>query len=258
MSISLVSTIVKHERRVRLVFDNILAAGAFGTSAATLALYSLVNQDGLGPATNITAAFVVASSPAAVELSFGADLAQGALYQIGLASVPCTDASTCSTTSQFRFGAQLQTRANQDVPLDDYASLLYGVDILHNGLDFVETTQGDLATVSGLSCVQLGLRRRCLFAGLTWDPTFGANPRQYVDGVQGAIAGLGPQLERQVLSDDRVKAAAATLYVSNTPVTPSMTSAYLPNDPSIAYYDVAATLIGAETLAPILVGLQAA
>lgn len=224
-----------HERRIRLVFDAPLGAGAFGTSAAVLAFYTLQNQDGLGPSTPTVAALILPGNANAVELAFGGDLAGGALYVVSAIGVPAVDTTVtdASSSTPFRFGTS-QVRVNQEVPQDDYAALLYGVDLIHSGTDYLESSDGDLASVSGIPCVESDLRRGALSNGLLWDPTWGGFLRYYVDGVVGALPGAKQGLSRFFLKDDRVKAAGVTLITTA--------------DPTQATFDCQVTLIGAEIL----------
>lgn len=240
MPINLLSVAFKHERRLRLVFDNGLAAGAFGLAPT---FYTVTSSDNLGPSPAVTAALVIAGNANAVELALSADLAQGGLYQVSAIGVPAVDSSTttAAATTAARFPIQ-QARLNQEVSSDDYASLIYGVDLAHNGTDYVETADGDLATVSGLSNASVAIRRRLAAAGLPWDPTYGPNLRRFVDGTQGALPLARGDIVRQCVADDRVQQAVATLNL-------------VPTEPQNGYFDVNVTLIGGEVIQPIPVSV---
>lgn len=250
MAINLVSVLIRHERRLRLLFDNTLAAGAFGVGGGVPAFYAVTSQDNLGSTPSVVAAYVLPSNPNSVELALSADIVGGALYLVSAVGTPCTDTSVAGAgaTTLIRTGAP-QTRTNQDSPADDYASLLYGTDLLHNGTDYVETVDGDLATVTGLSNVQAAVRRRLLGNGLPHDPTYGPYTRQYVDGVQGALPVLRLALIKQATADDRVLSADATLVVA------SANSAS--NDPTQAWFDVSVKLLGAETIQSLSIAVPA-
>jgi hypothetical protein len=232
MAINLLNTVPRHERRLRLLFDNTPAAGAFTSTA----WYTVTSQDNLGTSPPVNGAIAIIGSPNAVDLALGADLVGGGLYLVAVAGMPCIDSTTCTGSMLFRFGHDLR-KQNQEVPSDDYASLLYGVDLVWSQVDFVETTDGDLAVISGLANAQQAIRNRAFGAGLLWDRTWGAYARQYVDGTPGSMPNLKGDLVGQALADDRVKQADAQL-------------SFDPNNP-YAYFDLNATLIGGETIAPI-------
>lgn len=233
MAINLLSVVARHERRLRLVFDNAPAAAAFTSTT----FYTVTSTDNRGVSPTISGALAIASNPNAVDLALGADLVSGAQYLIAVTAMPAIDTSTCTGSTPLRFG-DAPTRTNQEIPVDDGDSLLYGTDLVFDATDFVETVDGDLDVISGLGNAQQAVRNRLFGEGLPWDPSWGAYPRQYVDGTPGSAPNLKGALIRQAYADDRVSAATAEL-------------SFDPNDPAVVYFDVLVTLIGGETLAPV-------
>ena len=202
MAISLGNVAPRHERRIRVTFTNSLAAAAF----TTLSLYAVTNLDSLGISPNVIAAFVVPNSPHVVELAFDASLVQGALYQLAAVGVPAVDTTVTpgGSIEPFRLGAQVLAN-NLEVSAAGIDALVYGVDLVHNGADYVEGADGDLDTISGRANVQAALLRSATSGGLPWDADYGAKIRQYVDGAPGAALGARGALIRAALADPRVK-----------------------------------------------------
>jgi hypothetical protein len=128
--------------------------------------------------------------------------------------VPATDASTSTSASDeaFRFGVPTQ-RQNVEPKVSDFDLLLYGRDLVHTGLDYLEDVTGDLATVGGQANAQGAVRRRMLGAPLAWAPEYSPRARDYVDAPLPAIGTLRTRLERQALRDDRVKSVSAKLVI---------------------------------------------
>lgn len=241
MAMNLINLVPKHERRIRLLFDNQPSSGAFGSSTTTLGYYSIVCQDNLTSFAGISQAIAVAGAPNLVELALSSDLAPGSSYLVSVTALPCVDTSTCTGSQLFRFGV-IPIAPNAEIPVDDYASLLYGIDLAYSGTDFVETADGDLLTISGLPNVQEAVKRRAFADPLPWAPNYGAKTRQFVDGTPGAMPTLKAQLVSNLLLDDRVKAVQAAL-------------SFDPTDPYSAYYDVDVTLVGGETIGPMPVSV---
>lgn len=201
MAISFVAITQPGTRRLRLVFNNTLAAGAFGTTVT--ALYAITNQDGRGPDPNVNAALAIPGAPATVELALSADMANGAQYLATVTNVPAQDASTASGSIPFRtFGDVIQP--SPSATADNLLDQVFGSDLLFQGTDFAETAGGDLATINGQPNVKAALERRLMGEGLAWDPSWGVHPRQYVDGTQGALPSLLGVIQQQMRLDDRV------------------------------------------------------
>jgi len=219
---ALIGVVVRHERRVRLRLDAELRPAAFQSTS----FYLVACVDGRAVSPAVVGALVVGADLHAIELALGADLAPGVLYEVTLAGAPTEDGvATASARFRTSEAAAPPTAASADDELD---ALLYGVDLVHDGVDYVETADGDLASIAGLPNVEAAVRRRLLANGLPWDATYGANPRRFVDGPAGALPPLRTSLIKEALKDDRVTAADATLApdgVFDVDVTPIGASA---------------------------------
>ena len=237
MAIELQAIVPKHERRIRLVFTGALAAGAFGTPGPSG--YTIDNEDGAGPSPGIASAIIVAGSTSNVELALDADLAQGALYRIRAIGIPGADASTSTAASDQRFRFAIETAARSSEPkVSDRELLLYGRDLVHTGLDYLETVEGDLATTSGAQNAMLALNRRMLSIPLAWAPEYSPRAREFVDAPLATVAALRGRLEAQALRDDRVKSVTAELVIDAETADQS-------------YFSVKPVLIGGRVAEPI-------
>ncbi len=240
MTIALTSITVRHERRLRLGFSNLLAAGAFTSTA----FYTVTSLDDGGAAPAVSAAIVVSGSPNFVELSLADDLAQDASFSIAAVAVPAVDASVTPPGSALTFRTgRPALQPNEELPGDDIRALIYGVDLVFDGSDYVETADGDLATVSGQANAEAAVQRRCMSDGLPWAPAYGAHPRRYVDGARGAIAELKGALVRETLNDDRVDACTVDIVDDDT-------------HPERTTFVINATLKGAVAPTPVSVTLR--
>lgn len=215
MAIALVAVTLKHSYRIRLSFSEALAAGAF----TTLSYYGCTNTDGGGIDPGVEAAFVVPNSPNVVELQFGNPLVGGALYSITAVGVPGVDATTTppGTGDTFSLGRD-PVPANVEAPVSDLDALVYGIDLVHDGSDMVETSAGDLATVTGLANASQAIWRRETGHPLLWDPDYSPKLRSYVDGSAGALAAARGEILRQAQLDDRVDTADVKLTFDPTVV----------------------------------------
>lgn len=215
MAIELANVLVKHERRVRLVFSAPLGAGAYGTPAP--AAYVLENEDGRGPSPGVSAAIFVVGATTNVELALDADLAPGALYHLTAIGIPAADASVSTTASdlRFRFGSPTTT-TNVEPKVSDAELLLFGRDLVHSGVDYVETAEGDLAVAGGLQNAQAALQRRILGSPLPWAPGYSPRAREFVDAPLPYVGALRSRIEKQALLDDRVQSVTASMQVDET------------------------------------------
>jgi hypothetical protein len=207
MALALLTTVARHERRIRFVFDGALAPAAF----TSLAPYSVSGDDGSTVA--VAGAIGLLGMPNQLDLALGADLEAGVVYTVGASGVPAADGSATpvGTSAAVRLAAPPPAPVDAEVSPDDIEAALYGIDLVWDGQDYAETAAGDLATVGGSDNVEAALTRRFASDGLPWDDTYGAKPRRYIDGDSGAIAPLRGTLVRQARLDDRVKSARAAL-----------------------------------------------
>lgn len=227
MSIDFLSVAIRHERRVRLVFSNALASGAFGAPCPTF--YSIVSLDGRGIAPALKAALIVPGSTNVVELVLASDLVPDALYEISAVGVPAVDLSVTpgGSTLQARFGRTF-SHPNREPIRADRERLLYGSDLIWNGTDFEEAPNGDLARISGTANVTKALYHAIETAGLAWDPNWGAGARDFVDSPSLEAGSLRGTVTEQILRDPRVNSIRTSIELDgeNTylQVTPTLTT----------------------------------
>ncbi len=214
MTILFQSVQIKHERRVRLYFTHALDTGAFGAPGP--AAYIITNLDGRGISPTVEAAMVIPSLAQAVEISLSDDLVKSALYSISAVGIPATDSSTTPSGSvlQIRYGTSTPA-PNVEPGKADRELLLYGVDLLWNGTDYQEASNGDLERVSGTANVTKALYRGLESNGTPWDPSYGAHAREFVDSPSTASGTLKSAVQRQVLRDPRVATAKVTFSVED-------------------------------------------
>lgn len=212
MALSLLSAVARHERRIRLVFDGALAAGAF----TNVGLYPIRGSD--GSKVPVVGLVGLIGMPNQLDLALGADLVAALVYTISAAGVPGADGSVTppGTSGTARLAAPPPLPVDAEVTPDDVTAVLYAIDLVWDGQDYAESAAGDLATVGGPDNVQAALTRRFASDGLPWDDTYGAKARRYIDGDAGAIAPLRGTLVRQARLDDRVKAARAVFSADDS------------------------------------------
>jgi len=205
----LVSLTVKHERRVRLYFDEQLAIAAF----SMLSSYVFTSTDSFGLAPVVQSLYIVPSANNVIEVVFSDDLIEGGNYQVTAIGIPAVSAnvSTNLSTLQFRVGANQQLIDREPATTNNELAL-YGRDITWNGIDYVETATGDLARVSGLMNVDNALHNRMFEeVGLPWDKEYGLKARRYVDGPTGSTRTLQSDIQSELLKDDRVTAVTCEI-----------------------------------------------
>lgn len=226
MAIALVGIVPRHERRIRLLFSGSLAAGAFTSTA----YYAVTCTNSVGTDPVVSAAIQIVGSVTAVDIALASDLAQGGAYSVTCTAVPGSDASTFTGSQSFYFG-QSTLRPDSEPARSDVSDLVYGVDLIWDGRDFIEGADGDLATVSGLANAQAAIQRRIRGSGLPWAPDYGPNLDSYVDGPalgQGTARGA---IIQQILRDDRVTSAKASVRTDET-------------DPTKVYFDITVKMLG--------------
>ncbi len=211
----LTSIVVRHARRIRLVFDSAVAAGAFGVNPT---FYEITSNDSFGADPRVKAALIVPNSGNNVELALAADLAPGGRYTLTAIGVPAASgpASTIISTEGFVFGRPQTHTTDAEPSADDGELLLYGSDMVWTGTDFQETVSGDLALQTGAANAMAAVTRRCFANGLPWDTNYGAKPRQHVDGAAGASSTLRTTLMQQCLLDDRVGSVSVDYIPDDT------------------------------------------
>jgi hypothetical protein len=237
MAITLTAATQVHARRVRLVFDLAVTSAAF--LPANLAFYGATCLNSAGASPGIVAAMAVLSSPQVVELQLSVDLAPGGTYEFTAVGVPGADASTTPPGS----AAALAVPGDRPKLLPpvggiaDTDAWVYGVDLAAEDGDFALAASGDLAVISGPPLVRRDLTMMLMSDGVAWDPSYGLKPREYVDGAAGSLLTIRGKAIAQVLLDDRVAEADATVV----PV----------DSAGDAYVEVRPVLIGDATLSSI-------
>ncbi len=206
MAIDLLSLEVRHETRIRLVFSNTLAAGAFGAPAP--GAYSIEATDESTTAPGVEAALIVSGSTNVVELVLDSPIVRGALYLVKAEGVPATDASTTpiGSQTQMRWGFST-TKENVEPSLRDRKRILYFVDLVWTGTDYLEASTGDLDQVDGTANVTKALNRGVETnpGDLPWDTTYGAGARSFVDSPSVLAGTLKGSVAAQLLRDPRVQ-----------------------------------------------------
>src|SRR5258708_3636891 len=130
---ALIGVVVRHERRVRLRLDVELRPAAFQSTS----FYTVACKDGRAVSPPVVGALVVGADLHEIELALGSDLAPGALYEVKIAGAPATD-GVANASALFRPGEAV-AGPNGASASDDLDALLYGVDLVHDGADYVET-----------------------------------------------------------------------------------------------------------------------
>lgn len=205
MAINFVTAVVKTERRLRLFFDNTLAAGAFVTS-----FYTVENIDGVGPDPDVVSALIVSGAPNAVELALSENFAPKGLYKLDVASgVPATDFSTAPAASyEFRTAGQ-RLAPSEEIDANEVDREFFGEDIVWDGRDWAEDAEGDIAAISGVENARQAVIRRLEGSPLQWDETYSPRAREFVDGPPTVLGDLRGLMVAQALEDDRVEQADA-------------------------------------------------
>lgn len=205
--LSFISIEPRSARRVRLLFDKNLAVGAFTSTS----FYTVLCTDGAGVDPAVAAALAVPNVPFAVELALADDLAPGGSYTVSAVAVPAVDASTTPSGSTLpMFEAERPPGPSESVSADALATFIFGADPAFQE-DFLETADGDMARIVGQENAKAALVRAMVSDGLCHDPTYGAHPREYVDGPAGTIGTFPGKVQRALLRDDRVKRARAVI-----------------------------------------------
>ncbi len=223
-------------RRVRLTCSQTLASAAFTSTT----YYAIVSSDNLGPnPTNVEGVLSVLNAGNQVELALDQDLAGGSLYVVTLTALPFADSSTFTGTIQGTVGLPLEAPIDVEPAASDFELLFYNRDLLHDGNDFVLTSDGDLATVAGRDNWRGAMNRRMSSYGLTWDGAYGAGVGNYVNAPQTLSLPLSGALLAQARADDRTKQASVDAIVQDT------------NNPGSWAFQM--TIVGVDELDPLTI-----
>lgn len=210
--IALLSLVIKHERRVRLVFSEPLAGAAFDPT-----LYQVINTDSKNISPGISAALIVSDSNTNIELVLDADLAKGSTYQVVAENIPAFAGSFTAVGTQetFRFGSPA-SHSKIEPAVRDRDRLLYGADLIWNGADYQEDPNGDLARIEGKPNVTKALWHSLTTGGLPWDSSWGVDAREYVDSPSAEAAPLRGVIGVQAARDPRVQSVRTTVEVQGS------------------------------------------
>ncbi|MGH7298138.1 MAG: hypothetical protein ACRELB_24575, partial [Polyangiaceae bacterium] len=113
--VALLTAVARHERRVRLVFDEGLAPAAF----TALGLYSLAGSD--GSSVPVAGLVGLVGMPNEVDLALAADLEVGIVYAVTASGVPAGDGTTtpAGTSAPIRLAAAPATPVDAEVTPED-------------------------------------------------------------------------------------------------------------------------------------------
>jgi hypothetical protein len=199
---------LRHEQRspyrIRLGFDQAVDTGAFAP-----AWYSIASLDSFGADPTVVAVLVVSGAAEVVELSLDLPLAPGGAYEITVsAGVPAVADTPLPADAFDRLVApRPRPRVTVERSQADIQNLLYGEDLRHNGSDFVEQADGDLAGLLGVENAVDALQRAAAGNGLPWDEAWGAHLRELVDAPSPTVPTARGRVVAAMLADDRVRSA---------------------------------------------------
>lgn len=207
MALGFVNLLVRSPRRVRLLWDAALGGGAFSPS-----WFTFETLDGAGTNPNVVAALAVPSYPDQCELVLDNDLAIGGLYRltIGAGVPPASGGTAPGYTRDFRPEGR-PADPSPTLRLDDVIAELFQTDLLHDGKDFVEEANGDLAGVTGPENAKRAFARRLVSNGLAWRSDYGVKARRFVDAPEPTLPELRGRVAEQARRDDRIVRAAASI-----------------------------------------------
>ncbi len=211
MSITLNAVTVRSSTRVRLVFSGALAGGAFSAG-----LWTIWDNTINVPGPSVAAALAVAGLTNQVELVLASPLTSDDSIIVTGTNVPAADLSTFTGQAATYWGPNVLFTPNVEPQQNNGDDLVFGRDLVHNGVDYIEDATSDLAGQSGLQNVQSALYRRILAYGLPWDQSFGPRLDDFVDGPNAQAAPASGLIKRQMLADDRVTACKVTLQEDDT------------------------------------------
>jgi hypothetical protein len=201
---------VRSPYRIRLTFSHALGAGAFVTS-----WFSIVSTDDLGTDPTVVAVLEVPGDVLSLELSLDVELAPGGAYELTIsAGVPgATEPPLAADATQKILTPRPQPNVAAENLAGQIEALIYGQDLLHDGRDYVEQADGDLAILSGVRNATAGVERIAEGNGLPWSEDWGAHLREFVDSPSPSAIVARGQVVRAVQTDDRVTGADAVSVV---------------------------------------------
>lgn len=205
MAIAFDSLICRSLTRIRLAFSAPVGVGAFATFR-----YTVTSLDAAGVDEVVTSVLPIADSPQSVELALQFDLVALGRYRLTYIAIPGLDASVAAGSFDFESPGE-QQHASATVQQDDVLALLYGEDLVHDGNDFVEGADGDLAVEKGPEVIKAWVMDMVESEGILWDADYAPNTRSYVDGTVGALPSLRGAILRKTLRNDRIKQANAKI-----------------------------------------------
>lgn len=140
-------------------------------------------------------------------------LASGAEPNDGSLTWTIDSPTVAGAHESMRVGATTGPRPDAEPIVKNRELLLYGIDLIWDGIDFQRSATGDLNRVQGTACVAKNLNRGMVSNGLPWDPTWGAHAREFVDSPQGTVGTLKGSVQAQILRDPRIQSAKVTFEV---------------------------------------------
>lgn len=226
--LALTEAVPRSETRLRLTFTEALSLAAFDASR-----YAVRSSDATGADAPVRQAMLVAGAPQCVELVLGHALVGGGRYLVACDGVPSVGGGSFSGELAFTVARPSSTaRPAERASEAAIERELFGEDLAFEGGDFVRGPNGDLATVSGAETAVTAVVQRMLSEGLAWDATYGAKPREFVDGARGELPALRGRLLREAQQDDRVRRCEVSIRPADA------------NAPDEAELDVKIGLVG--------------
>jgi hypothetical protein len=212
MAIEFQSAYSRSTTRVRVVFSNTLGSGAYSTS-----FFSLAVVDGYAVAPPIVEALLVPGRGQDIELALGGELTEGARYLLTIsAGVPDVLSDTAAGATARLTIPQTQLAANEEQTDTAILDELFQRDLLHDGTDFIEDANGDIAQLVGLDNARSAVARRVAADGLKWDQNFGPALREHVDEHPSALYAMRSKIGANLRQDDRI--ADADVRVSDADI----------------------------------------
>lgn len=207
MTFALSSVAVRSPTRIRVKYTTALTIGAY-----EVFWFSVACLDSSTPDPGVRVVFMIPGLANEMELVLDTDLSPGGAYQLtSLAGIPAADGSF-SEQSVTSFNAPMPRPApSTAVSANDVSAQLYGVDLLHDNGDFVETADGDLATITGPANAIGAAVRIGVSEALPYSANYGAQLRKYVDAPSPMARSARGDLERALRRDDRIQRVTATV-----------------------------------------------